>query len=181
MSFNYMYPVPRVLNFGQINQTHSIYTEKLTIYNKGFKTSKFVFDLANNPLGLLVKPLRGYVEPNSFTIVQISLVGLEEGQFYKEIWVKCDYPFRFTIAVCVVKPKLFICSPKIYTESFLPIQFPATYAMCKNFKSIVVKNHNLLESNYIVVPELNLDVMVNKYLYYYIVLFCFKCYLGIFI
>lgn len=156
-----MYALPRVIDFGKINQGHMMHSKDIWIYNTGIKICKFEFDFSHNALGLTAMPSKGWLEPNQHVSVKLSLLGIEEGSFSKDIWVKCPFPFRVAIHVEVIIPKLYICHPLHGNESFMIANFRPTYANCNIVQSFRVFNYNMMETNYVIVPEFNNDVVVS--------------------
>lgn len=155
--------MPRFIDFGTVNAGSSVHLKTVQLGNKGYRMAKFEFDLADNELDLIVKPLKGFIPAHGSTLVEIDFIGFKEGRFVKEIWIKCEHPFRISVAVNVITPKLYICQPDDYTECFTPIMFPRIYGACKCTESVVILNFNTLKALYIIVPEYNYEIMVSYF------------------
>lgn len=154
-----MYALPRLVDFGIVNQGHTMHSKDVLIYNTGIKVCKYEFDFSHNELGLTAMPSKGWLEPNQHVSVKLSLLGIEEGSFSKDLWVKCPFPFRVAVNVEVISPKLYISHPLYGNETFMIVTFRPTYANCDIVQSFRVFNYNMMQTNYVIVPEFNNDVV----------------------
>lgn len=156
-----MYSIPKIINFGIVNIEHSVHTRTVTIRNKGFKTSKFEIDLASNELGLTISPTQGFIPARSERNIRIEFIGESEGVFFKEIWVKCDTPFRIMVSVTVIRPKLIVSGGLKCTHNFYVVKFDPIYNNCKSYVSTSFINFNTLNASFVVVPEVKGSILVR--------------------
>lgn len=61
-------------------------TLKINIINNGGRGTKFAIDLGRNELDLVVNPPRGTIRAKSHITIYVEMVGLTEGEFYREMW-----------------------------------------------------------------------------------------------
>lgn len=59
----------------------------LTIRNSGGKRTKFEIDLGKNDLDLVVNPIRGTIKAKSKVTVIVEMMGMNEGEYFKELWL----------------------------------------------------------------------------------------------
>lgn len=59
---------------------------ELFILNKGGKRTKFEIDLGKNDLDLVVTPIRGTVSAKNQVKVTVEMMGINEGEYFKELW-----------------------------------------------------------------------------------------------
>lgn len=78
--------VPPELDFKSVNMGASAKTLKMTIMNTGGQGTKFTVDLGRNELDLVVRPMRGTIRAKNQITVYVEMVGVREGEYFKELW-----------------------------------------------------------------------------------------------
>ncbi|KYN08347.1 Uncharacterized protein CXorf59, partial [Cyphomyrmex costatus] len=136
-------------------------TEYISIEPKsvdfGNKSTRFSIDLGQNDLDLMIKPLRGRIKPQKEIILQIELMGINEGIFYSEFWIKSTPNIRVPIKVHVIVPKLVVYHPNT-TGDFTLIDFPPTIENTCRYDTFVLRNLSSRASSFVVLGEIDNEV-----------------------
>ncbi|KYM78570.1 Uncharacterized protein CXorf59, partial [Atta colombica] len=136
-------------------------TEHINIEPKsvdfGNKSTRFSIDLGQNDLDLIIKPLRGRIKLQKKIILQIKLMGINEGIFYSEFWIKSTPNIRVPIKVRVIEPKLVVYHPNT-TGDFTLIDFPPTIENTCRHDTFVLRNLSSRASSYVVLGEIDNEV-----------------------
>ncbi|TGZ55685.1 Uncharacterized protein DBV15_01392 [Temnothorax longispinosus] len=125
LAIEYISIEPKLIDFGTIDIGYSSGLKIVTIRNEGSKSTRFAIDLGQNDLDLMIKPLRGRIKPQKEIKLQVELMGVNEGTFYSEFWIKSTPNIRVPIKVRVIVPKLVVYHTNT-TGDFTLIDFPPT-------------------------------------------------------
>ncbi|XP_077263814.1 cilia- and flagella-associated protein 47 [Temnothorax americanus] len=125
VAIEYISIEPKLIDFGTIDIGYSSGLKIVTIRNEGSKSTRFAIDLGQNDLDLMIKPLRGRIKPQKEIKLQVELMGVNEGPFYSEFWIKSTPNIRVPIKVRVIVPKLVVYHTNT-TGDFTLIDFPPT-------------------------------------------------------
>ncbi|XP_011691903.1 PREDICTED: uncharacterized protein LOC105452479 isoform X2 [Wasmannia auropunctata] len=148
---------PKSIDFGTIDIGYSSGIKIVTIRNEGNKSTRFSIDLGQNDLDLAIKPLRGRIKPQKEVELQIELMGVNEGTFYSEFWIKSIPNIRVPIKVSVIVPKLVVYHRNA-TGDFTLIDFPPTVENTCRYDTFVLRNLSSRASSYVVLGEVDNEV-----------------------
>ncbi|XP_029049389.1 uncharacterized protein LOC114879055 [Osmia bicornis bicornis] len=148
---------PKTIDFGILDIGYSSGIKVLTMRNDGGKSTRFSIDLGKNDLEIAVKPLRGVVTPNRPVQLTVELIGMQEGVFYSEFWIKSSPNIRIPLKVNVIAPKLVVYHPNT-TGDFTLIDFAVAVANTRKYDSFVLRNVSSQVASYVVLGEIENEV-----------------------
>ncbi|XP_034195084.2 cilia and flagella-associated protein 47 isoform X2 [Osmia lignaria lignaria] len=148
---------PKTIDFGILDIGYSSGIKVLTMRNDGGKSTRFSIDLGKNDLEIAVKPLRGVVTPNRPVQLTVELIGMQEGVFYSEFWIKSSPNIRIPLKVNVIAPKLVVYHPNT-TGDFTLIDFSIAVANTRKYDSFVLRNVSSQVASYVVLGEIENEV-----------------------
>ncbi|XP_036143215.1 uncharacterized protein LOC118645691 [Monomorium pharaonis] len=145
---------PKLIDFGTIDIGYSSGIKIITIRNEGNKSTRFSIDIGPNDLDLVIKPLRGKIGPEKEVKLQVELIGVNEGIFCNEFWIKSTPNIRVPVKVHVIIPKLVVYHPNT-TGDFTLIDFPPTVENTNRYDTFVLRNLSSRASSYVVLGEID--------------------------
>ncbi|XP_060830391.1 cilia and flagella-associated protein 47-like [Bombus pascuorum] len=149
---------PKSIDFGIVDIGYSSGIKIITLRNEGGKSTRFSIDLGTNDLEITVHPMRGIVKPNKPVQLTVELIGMNEGSFFSEFWIKSVPNIRIPFNVKVIVPKLVIYHPNT-TGDFTLIDFSQTVVNTRKYDSFVVRNISSQVASYVVLGEIDNELI----------------------
>uniref|UniRef100_A0AAR5PJX4 HYDIN/VesB/CFA65-like Ig-like domain-containing protein n=1 Tax=Dendroctonus ponderosae TaxID=77166 RepID=A0AAR5PJX4_DENPD len=132
---------PRVIDFGEIDVCMVSEVKKITITNSGTKQATYSTDLGRNPLQIIVKPMKGTVQPGESKQIAVEVFGTCEGEFNQEFWIKTEPLQRVHIQGHFIEPGLKVDYP-LANRNILVLTFPKTFVGVQQDRNVVIKNYS---------------------------------------
>ncbi|XP_043513633.1 cilia- and flagella-associated protein 47-like [Frieseomelitta varia] len=149
---------PKSIDFGIVDIGYSSGIKVITLKNKGGQSTRFSIDLGTNDLEITVQPMRGIVKPNKPVQLTVELIGMNEGSFFCEFWIKSVPNIRIPFNVKVIVPKLVIYHPNA-TGDFTLIDFSGTVVNTRKYDSFVLRNISSQVASYVVLGEIDNELV----------------------
>ncbi|KAK1123765.1 hypothetical protein K0M31_008460 [Melipona bicolor] len=149
---------PKSIDFGIVDIGYSSGIKVITLKNKGGQSTRFSIDLGTNDLEITVQPMRGIVKPNKPVQLIVELIGMNEGSFFSEFWIKSVPNIRIPFNVKVIVPKLAIYHPNA-TGDFTLIDFSRTVVNTRKYDSFVLRNISSQVASYVVLGEIDNELV----------------------
>ncbi|XP_046416820.1 uncharacterized protein LOC124177912 [Neodiprion fabricii] len=149
---------PISLDFGIVDIGSTSGIKILTLKNEGGKSTRFAVDLGPNEMELSVRPLKGVVRTRSKMALRVELIGVEEGSFCGEFWIKSTPNIQVPVRVNIIIPRLVVYHPNT-TGDFTLIDFSPTFTNTVRHDTLILRNHSAQVSNFVVLGEIENDLI----------------------
>ncbi|KAK0077553.1 hypothetical protein PV326_009980, partial [Microctonus aethiopoides] len=100
-----------------------------------------------------VKPHRGVVRPRSTVQLHVRMIGINEGTFLNEFWIKSMPNIRVPVKAKIIIPRLEIDYPNT-TGDFTLVDFSSTFYGVKKYDTLTLKNMSSQFSSFVVLAEI---------------------------
>lgn len=100
-------------------------------------------------------------QPGTSVEIKLELLGIHEGFFNKEFWIKTEPIQRVRLLGTFITPKLEITHPLDTSYNLTMVHFPKTYYGAESSKILVIKNQSSRPTMFCTVAELQGQTIVS--------------------